>query len=726
MASIVPGFGCDIFISYRHNDNRTDWVTDFVSALQIELAATIKEPISIYFDRNPHDGLLETHSVDKSLEGKLKCLIFIPVISQTYCDPRSFAWQHEFCAFNKLAREDQFGREVKLGNGNVSSRILPIRIHDLDTDDRAIIEGEIAGVLRPIDFIYNEPGVNRPLEANDNKNENQNRTDYRNQVNKVANAVKEIVVAVTKPTHQTLRGENVERFAKGRFSVTRPAIISLVALCAVITAYLIYQWVPATAVHDGNEPAMPLDKSIVVLPFIDLSPQKDQNWFTDGLTEEILNSLAQANDLKVISRTSSFAFKDKNLPVQSIADSLGVNYVVEGSVRKSESGIRVTAQLIRAADGFHIWSNSYDRTLKDIFQVQHEIATRISESLDVSLDPDSFRQMHMAGTSNPEAYLAFLKGQELFREGHKNRYRILEYLKEANVSFDQALLLDPGFASPSIFHADYYLHYIDHTPDSRNDTLSEKSAYRHLHADFESSVRRASSEAEKNFYRLHAIMYSNDWSLMRSITEQLLKSPDATRVFSNQSFSLVRLVYSMGFQKEITAMNRAILENDPLNIEIQRDIIWATMRDGDYEKALEEIRQLNNPTDPELLFYEFFMLYRLGRNDAARALLHNKDRVTMRFYDTALAMMLARDGNLQKAREVIANDPKKDYLLFAIDEVLGREAANREARLLDMQATGFALYYSYMFSPRQTPFDFSAAPNFAKRLGQIGVSIDQP
>ena len=126
MPSVLPGFEYDIFISYRHNDNRSGWVTEFVSALQEELAATLKEPLSVYFDTNPHDGLLETHSVDKSLEGKLKCLIFIPVISQTYCDPKSFAWQHEFVAFNKMAKEDQFGRDIRLAGGNVASRILPV------------------------------------------------------------------------------------------------------------------------------------------------------------------------------------------------------------------------------------------------------------------------------------------------------------------------------------------------------------------------------------------------------------------------------------------------------------------------------------------------------------------------------------------------------------------------------------------------------------------------
>ena len=197
--AILSGFEYDIFISHRHNDNRSGWVTEFVKALQEELAATIKEPVSVYFDTNPHDGLLETHNVDKSLEGKLKCLIFIPILSQTYCDPKSFAWQHEFVAFNKMAKEDQFGRDVKLSNGNVASRILPIKIHDLDAEDNTIIEKEIGGVLRAIEFIYKEPGVNRSLKFSDNKNDNLNKADYRNQVNKVANAAKEIISGIKNP-----------------------------------------------------------------------------------------------------------------------------------------------------------------------------------------------------------------------------------------------------------------------------------------------------------------------------------------------------------------------------------------------------------------------------------------------------------------------------------------------------------------------------------------------
>ncbi len=237
MSSLIEGYPYDLFISYRHNDNRSGWVTEFVNALQEELASTIKEPLSIYFDKNPHDGLLETHNVDKSLEGKLKCLIFIPIISQTYCDPKSFAWQHEFCAFNKLAQEDQFGKDITLRNGNVTSRILPIKIHDLDEEDKSIIENEMGGALRSIEFIYKEPGVNRPLKIYDDRTINQHKTDFRNQVNKVALAVKELLQALK---NTALNPQNVSSKPPDVAPKRKQGWIVLTFLILIFAAFTIY------------------------------------------------------------------------------------------------------------------------------------------------------------------------------------------------------------------------------------------------------------------------------------------------------------------------------------------------------------------------------------------------------------------------------------------------------------------------------------------------------
>jgi hypothetical protein len=167
MPSIIEGYNYDIFISYRQKDNKGEWwVSEFVESLKTELESTFKEEISVYFDINPHDGLLETHDVDASLKEKLKCLVFIPIISRTYCDPKAFAWEHEFKTFVDQASNDQFGLKVKLPKGNVASRVLPVRIHDLYPDDIELVES-VLGIIRSIDFIYHYQGVNRPLRHKD-------------------------------------------------------------------------------------------------------------------------------------------------------------------------------------------------------------------------------------------------------------------------------------------------------------------------------------------------------------------------------------------------------------------------------------------------------------------------------------------------------------------------------------------------------------------------------
>ena len=721
MPALIPTFEYDIFISYRHNDNLDGWVTEFVQNLEKELRGTIKEPLTIYFDKNPHDGLLETHNVDKSLEGKLKCLIFIPIISQTYCDPKSFAWQHEFVAFNKLAKEDQFGRDIRLSRGNVTSRILPIKIHDLDAEDKSLIENEIGGVLRAIEFIYKEAGVNRPLKLTDDRSLNQNKTDYRNQVNKVANAIKELINSLKNPIPSTQRS-TVNDVPKPKKRKNKKSLLAIGAsiIMIAVAGYFLYPKLFSPA----NEPES-LNKSIAVLPFVDLSEQKDQGWFGDGLTEEILNSLSHVKGLNVISRTSSFAFKNKNLRIQVIADSLGVNYVVEGSVRKSDNGLRITAQLIRAKDGFHIWSNTYDREAKDIFDLQKEIATKIVESLDISLDPMAVQKMQRVGTSNPEAFLSFLKGQEFFRKAHNNRSFILPNLKQANVNFSQAIALDPDFVNAYIFHADFYLHYLDSKKSSSGDTLTDAEAYRMMVNDFDNAVAKSKESIDKDFYRLHSIMYSNDWSNMRPIVERLVNSPDAVRLFTYQSFSLVRLIYCLGYGQKISEIDSAILKNDPGNIEAERDIVWSMLSSGEYDKAIQTLNQLSNNQDPELNFHKIFSLYQLGKIDDAYDLISQMDSSSTRFYYTSVAMVLAKKGDMIKAKRIIEEDKKVDYLLFGIDAVYGRQAANQEASRLDKKPVDFALLFSYLYSPNDPPFDLSATPNLAKKLGQVGITINQ-
>lgn len=213
MSSIISGYEYDIFISYRQKDNKHDgWVTEFVNNLKGELESTFKEEISVYIDINPHDGLLETHDVDASLKDKLKCLVFIPIISRTYCDPKSFAWGNELLTFVEQASKDRFGMKVKLPDGNVANRVLPVRIHDLDQEDIILCESILGGFLRGVEFIYKSSGVNRPLRCKeDNPHDNLNSTIYRDQINKVALAVKDLIAGMKAPVEP---GQSIDRDTK--------------------------------------------------------------------------------------------------------------------------------------------------------------------------------------------------------------------------------------------------------------------------------------------------------------------------------------------------------------------------------------------------------------------------------------------------------------------------------------------------------------------------------
>ncbi len=185
------------------------------------------------------------------------------------------------------------------------------------------------------------------------------------------------------------------------------------------------------------EGSVELNKTIAVLPFDDFKAGGEQEYFADGLTEEILNVLARTPDLQVASRTSSFQFKDVNLDARSIADTLGVAHILEGSVRQSDDKIRITAQLIRASDGFHLWSETYDNPKTDIIEIQEDIAFKIAQALETVMNPEELEQMLSTGTKSVEAYQAYIK----------SRAPSIEYDKEKRYEYlNLALQLDPTFA----------------------------------------------------------------------------------------------------------------------------------------------------------------------------------------------------------------------------------------------------------------------------------------
>ena len=221
-------------------------------------------------------------------------------------------------------------------------------------------------------------------------------------------------------------------------------IIGVLAL-AVVVLLVDKVWLSG---EEGSAPAeaAAVDKSVAVLPFADLSQNQDQEWFADGLAEEILNALARTPDLLISARTSTFAYKGTDKDIPTIAAELGVAHVLEGSVRRAGERIRVTAQLIRAADGFHLWSQNYDRDSTDIIEIQEDLAIQIANALETTMDPESLKDMVRVGTSSVEAYQAYIHGAALRAESLLENdprtmieaYQYFETAREADPEFSHA------------------------------------------------------------------------------------------------------------------------------------------------------------------------------------------------------------------------------------------------------------------------------------------------
>jgi TolB-like protein/Flp pilus assembly protein TadD len=446
MSSIIEGYNYDIFISYRQKDNKYDgWVTEFVDNLTKEIESTFKEEISVYFDINPHDGLLETHDVDESLKEKLKCLIFIPIISRTYCDPRSFAWEHEFKAFAEQASKDRIGLKVKLPNGNVSRRVLPIIIYDLDVPDIRLCESVLGGVLRGVEFIYREPGVNRPLKSDDDERINLNKTKYRNQINKVGNAIKEIISGIR--TESGLQGgetilesearDDVRREDRRRSqlkagrTINRKLIpVFLAAALIIIAGIIAYPRLFRKADESVRE------KSVALTSFKNLTGDTTNNYLAEMHHEALyqeLGKISQVKPLRVVGPSTTSMLEKSRASLSESAGSIGVDYVIEASLVSSEELQEIMVRLIQILPGEKlIWANNYTSDRKNILKLHNGIAEKIAEKLGLDLQPQDLVRLSKPRLVDPQSYEAYTRGMsELEKSTEEGMKRGLEYLQEA-------------------------------------------------------------------------------------------------------------------------------------------------------------------------------------------------------------------------------------------------------------------------------------------------------
>ena len=221
------------------------------------------------------------------------------------------------------------------------------------------------------------------------------------------------------------------------------AVLGVIAYVAIEKIWISKPAASAPAVAASAAPAAftPPPHSIAVLPFINMSGDKEQQYFSDGLTEELLNSLSRINKLQVAAPTSSFSFQGEHPDIATVAHKLNVGAVLEGSVRRAGNTVRITAQLINAVTGFHLWSETYDRDLKDVLKVQTEIATAVASALKVTLLGNEAARIELGGTRNPGAFDAYLRASKALRSGQGT-----SSYQSAIAGYTEAIRLDPNYA----------------------------------------------------------------------------------------------------------------------------------------------------------------------------------------------------------------------------------------------------------------------------------------
>jgi serine/threonine-protein kinase len=397
----------------------------------------------------------------------------------------------------------------------------------------------------------------------------------------------------------------------------------------------------AALAHAAERPGQQ-QPSIAVLPFADMSAAKDQEWFSDGLAEEIINALTHIPGLRVIARTSAFAFKGKQEDIRRIAEALGVAHVLEGSVRKASNRIRVTAQLITAADGSHLWSERYDRELADVFAVQDEIAQAIAAVLQVKLagEPTAIRR-HVPTLP---AYEAFLRAQ------HYAAKQTQDSLTRAQDCYEQAIALDPEFAlaHSSLGWSWFMLAYLGLRTAHETVPLVRAAAQRAL--DLDPSIPEA-----------HAVLgavaasYDYDWTEAgRRFRLAMARDPipsDVRRMYG------IYYLMPMGRPQDAAEDLQRLVKEDPLNLWLRMVLAACLQAAGRDEEAVMQYRQLL-----ELDQNYWFASMALGALHVSRGRLTDALACTEKAYALApwnphavglLAAVLRRTGDVSRAEGLL-------------------------------------------------------------------------
>ena len=317
--------------------------------------------------------------------------------------------------------------------------------------------------------------------------------------------------------------------------------------------------------------------SIAVMPFADLSQQKDQEYFCDGMAEELINSLTKIKDLRVVARTSAFSFKGKETDIREIGKKLNVNTILEGSVRKAGNRLRITAQLINVADGYHLWSERYDRDIEDVFAIQDEISLAIVDNLRLRLLKNEKANLLKRYTDNLEAYQLYLKGRYFWNK----RFEI--GLKKGLEYFQQAIERDPGYTLAYSGLTDCYnlLSWYGDFPQRESYQKAKEAALKALEIDDMLSEAHASMAFNK-------MLYEWDWeSAEKEFKRAIELNPKYSTAHHWYAFYLF---FRVRFDEAIAEMEKA-LELDPFSLIINCDFGWVLYYARQYDQSIEALQK---------------------------------------------------------------------------------------------------------------------------------------
>jgi TolB-like protein/Flp pilus assembly protein TadD len=494
-----------------------------------------------------------------------------------------------------------------------------------------------------------------------------------------------------------LSGEPVEAqsdsllYRTGKYLMRHRIAIAMSATTtfAVMAAIVLVQ--SRTPPPDTADPTGALanvsEKSIAVLPFADMSEKHDQEYFSDGLTEELIDRLSHTKDLIVISRTSSFYFKGKQATVSDIAKTLHVKQVLEGSVRKSGNALRITAQLIKTADGSHLWSQTYDRQLSNIFEVQEEIAATVTEALDAALIASS--QGKATHEPNVEAHNLLLQGDFfLHRYSKADMQRAIELFKAA-------IKADPGYAVPW------------------------------------AKIGAANMELVGNSW----ISAQEGRPRAKEAIERALQI-DPDLAYAHDTLGKFLSQFDWNFPQAQSQMERA-RELDPNNLKFATDLSFLkSLRSGRWEETIDLYRQalLQDPLDTFSLWNLALSLSAAGRfEEAAVAYRRNQELDPSAAGEhAALGLCLLSIGRNDEALAEVQKETDETYMLSALPFVywaLGRRAESDSAmrryekQYGDVDAKGIADAHAYR-SENDAVFEWLDRAYRQRDEGMIFIKVD--